>query len=71
MSVVGKSEPNVTGPGVYGNTPFQHEVTTEPTNASVVVFRPVTAIGYWQRTVSTVGGTPVCTDQTIAARSNS
>ena len=70
MSVVKKSEPNLTTPGVYGSTPFQHEVTSEPTNVSAVVFRPVTAIGFWQHTVSTVGGTPACTDQKIAARSN-
>jgi hypothetical protein len=31
MSVAEKTERKVVTPDVYGNTPFQHEVTAEPT----------------------------------------
>ena len=58
MSLVPKLEPNPVTPDVYGNTPFQHEVTSEPMNASVVVVRPIKAIGFWQRTMVRIQRNP-------------
>jgi hypothetical protein len=58
MSVAEKTERKVVTPDVYGNTPFQHEVTAEPTNTVAVVVRPAKAVGYWHRTANTVARIP-------------
>lgn len=56
-SVVTQPEREVT-PDVYGSTPFQHEVTSEPCNTMVIVVRPLKAIGSWQRRANSVRRTP-------------
>jgi hypothetical protein len=53
MSVSEISERKIVTPDVYGSTPFQHEVTAQPTNAVAIAGRFIRAAGSWQRTLST------------------
>lgn len=68
MSVPEKTEGKVVTPDVYGSTPFQHEVTAEPTNTVVVVVRPAKAVGYRSRTVNTVTRIPALPNWMVVSK---
>lgn len=43
---------------VFGKTPFEHELTSDPVAGATIVRRPLLALGTWRQTTGTVSLVP-------------